>query len=329
MNKLESVSVTSPYGKPEMCSKFTITDVTNPFLMADITAIGQDYTLSFWVRSETDGSVTVSDTQYDTTAEWTKHSLKFTADSVDMAWFFDSVGVYYIYHSQLETGNQVTDWRPNPDDVEQSINDSADSIREEIIKQNTSFISTADAMIMSAVESRVAITDYGEFRDSVESRLTVMADDISMNFETTTTKLDELDEDTQSKFTKMYKHISFSSDGIMISAGENSMSIRINNNIVSFEKNGKQFGWWDGVDFHTGNIMVNVTERAQFGNFAFVPRTDGSLSFLKVAHNTGFYAVLGGGTMTIFGAYPTLVDNTLYTKDIPAVLSDNTLFLGG
>lgn len=42
------------------------------------------------------------------------------------------------------------------------------------------------------------------------------------------------------------------------------------------------FGSWDGTDFYTGNIVVRLHERAQFGNFAFVPRSDGSLSFLKV-----------------------------------------------
>lgn len=42
------------------------------------------------------------------------------------------------------------------------------------------------------------------------------------------------------------------------------------------------FGSWDGNDFYTGNIVVRLNERAQFGNFAFVPRSDGSLSFLKV-----------------------------------------------
>ena len=49
-----------------------------------------------------------------------------------------------------------------------------------------------------------------------------------------------------------------------------------------FKKNGVQFGLWDGENFYTGNIIIGVNERAQFGNFAFVPRSDGSLSFLKV-----------------------------------------------
>ena len=42
------------------------------------------------------------------------------------------------------------------------------------------------------------------------------------------------------------------------------------------------FGSWDGDDFYTGNIVVRVDERAQFGKLAFIPNRDGSLSFRKV-----------------------------------------------
>jgi hypothetical protein len=42
------------------------------------------------------------------------------------------------------------------------------------------------------------------------------------------------------------------------------------------------YGSWDGDNFYTGNLVIRVSERAQLGNFAFVPRSDGSLMFLKV-----------------------------------------------
>jgi hypothetical protein len=60
------------------------------------------------------------------------------------------------------------------------------------------------------------------------------------------------------------------------------MQLTLDNDMIIFKRNGEQFGWWDGVDFHTGNIVINVNERAQFGNFAMVPRSNNSLSFLKV-----------------------------------------------
>lgn len=116
---------------------------------------------------------------------------------------------------------------------------------------------------------------------------------------------------------------------IVIGAGKNSMSLSLRNDTISFEKDGTQFGWWDGVNFHTGNVVIDVTERAQFGNFAMVPRSDGSLSFLKVTDNTGFYAYVGSGVMTFYGSYPVLDVTTLVINDVPGELDGTTLILGG
>lgn len=89
----------------------------------------------------------------------------------------------------------------------------------------------------------------------------------------------------KNQLAKYEKHFIFNENGISIldGNGENTAELRLDTGIISFVKNGEQYGWWDGTDFHTGNIIVEVNERAQFGNFAFVPRSDGSLSFLKVS----------------------------------------------
>lgn len=93
-----------------------------------------------------------------------------------------------------------------------------------------------------------------------------------------------VDADVQAKFAELYKYIKFSGEtAITIGSGENAISLEIDNEKgIIFRKNGTALGLWDGVDFYTGNIVVEVEERAQLGNFAFVPRSDGSLSFLRV-----------------------------------------------
>ena len=91
-----------------------------------------------------------------------------------------------------------------------------------------------------------------------------------------------MDGDLQKTVETLSKYFDFGIDGLTIKAGENDMNLSLDNDLIIFKKNGQQFGWWDGVDFHTGNIVIDVTERAQFGNFAFVPRSNGSLSFMKV-----------------------------------------------
>jgi hypothetical protein len=109
-----------------------------------------------------------------------------------------------------------------------------------------------------------------------------MAEKITMNFESSTQKIAEVDGELQTVVEELQKHFEFSVDGLTIKAGESSMKLLLDNDLIKFEKNGQQFGWWDGVNFHTGNIVIEVNERAQFGNFAFVPRSNGSLDFLKV-----------------------------------------------
>lgn len=103
--------------------------------------------------------------------------------------------------------------------------------------------------------------------------------------------LDAQRSDYESFLTKFSKYIRFMEDengnpsdtAMTIGSGDSAITLEIDNEKgLIFKKNGVEFGSWDGVDFHTGNIVVDVNERAQFGNFAYVPRSDGSLSFLKV-----------------------------------------------
>lgn len=238
---------------------------------------------------------------------------------------YSEVSLSSSYEAAKEAWNKARNAQDTADNARENI----DEVRQEIVDQNTAIISSCNEIILSALESYVQTSNYEDFKQTVESQLSIMADKISMNFTTITEQINEIDSDQETKFTELYKYISFSDNGIKISAGEGEMSIRIDNDIVIFEKGDTQFGWWDGIDFHTGNIVIDVTERAQFGNFAFVPRTDGSLSFLKVANNTGFYASLRGTVLKIYAAYPTIEDTTMVITDISGSLSETTLTLGG
>ncbi len=185
-------------------------------------------------------------------------------------------------------GQQKSEWQGIIESVEQEISKSKDEtlsmVREEITTNNSSIVTDATEIIMSALENYVLTSDHEEFKRAVEAELAVLADEITMKFTTATEQIQEVDGDLQSKFNQVYKHISFSEDGIII-AGSGGLELALDDDMIVFRKNGVSFGWWDGVDFHTGNIIVDVNERAQFGNFAFVPRSDGSLSFLKVGGN--------------------------------------------
>ena len=141
----------------------------------------------------------------------------------------------------------------------------------------------ADEITSTVSSSYLTKDDYSQ----AQAELTEMFSEVSQTAESLdikfTEKTTETDNEMSTKFNELYKMISITENGISIGGGSNAMLLTVDNdNGIIFSKGGVPFGWWDGENFHTGNIVVEVNERAQFGNFAFVPRSDGSLSFLKV-----------------------------------------------
>lgn len=138
--------------------------------------------------------------------------------------------------------------------------------------------------ITSTVSSSyLAKDDYTQAQSELTEKLsevTQTASSLDIKF---TQKVTETDKEMNTKFNEFYKMINIAENGISIGGGANAMLLTVDNdNGIIFSRGGVPFGWWDGENFHTGNIVVEVNERAQFGNFAYVPRSDGSLSFLKI-----------------------------------------------
>lgn len=175
----------------------------------------------------------------------------------------------------------LKDVNNNNEEIEQ-IQDDLVNVSERIYTQSTQVISDCESIILGALESYVQTGDYEQYKKTVSSRLSALADEIVIQFNEVTESINTVKGDLKAEITDRQKRITFSEDGISIGAGENAMQLKLDNDKISFMKNNQEFGWWDGNNFHTGNVKIGVNERAQFGAFAFVPRTDGSLMFLKV-----------------------------------------------
>lgn len=119
-----------------------------------------------------------------------------------------------------------------------------------------------------------------DLTDEMNARFTVEADRVEAQFETLRDHITDLGETIKQKYIKT---ITENENGITITDSNGVYSIQLDNvEGVTIRKDGVIRSQLKDDDFYTGNIVVEVNERAQFGNFAFVPRSDGSLSFLKV-----------------------------------------------
>ena len=169
----------------------------------------------------------------------------------------------------------INDNRDRVDSVESSVYD-------EITQMATSITRDAEQIVLAALASYSKKTELEDFEKSVVAELAVMAEKISMTFESLTTEITNVDGDLQTIIEELEKHFEFAVNGLTIKAGANSMQLVLDNDVIQFIKNGQQFGWWDGVNFHTGNIFVDVDEVAQFGNYGFVPYDDGETDGLDL-----------------------------------------------
>lgn len=167
-------------------------------------------------------------------------------------------------------------------DAQKSVSQVESSLQSNFLEQMTSITRDTEQIVLAAMESYVENADYEEFKKTVSSELAVMADRITMSFTTATEQLESVNGEVLPVVEFIQKHFLFSGEGLIIKAGEDSMYLELDNELIQFFKNSSEFGWWNGVDAQLGNIIIGHNQRLQIGNFAVIPRSSGGLSVKKV-----------------------------------------------
>lgn len=196
-----------------------------------------------------------------------------------------SSGMYLWTRSLIRYSNNSTAYtEPICDSSWEAANDVSTELHQNMVSQNAEITANYEAAIKAALADYNTTGNFEDFKNAVESALATMESNVASNLSTTTERINSVEADLLAKYSHLENWIDIDTDNGTMTFGssENKITLTIENDMIIFKKNGEQFGWWDGVDFHTGNIIVELNKRAQFGNFAFIPRNDGSLSFLKV-----------------------------------------------
>lgn len=131
-----------------------------------------------------------------------------------------------------------------------------------------------------SASSLVFVTSGRTIDEELNTRFSDEAERVDDELASLRDSVNELGETVNEKYTKT---IVEDENGISITDSDGVYSIQVDNvEGVTIRKNGEIRSQLVDDNFYTGNIVVEVNERAQFGDFAFIPRKDGSLSFLKV-----------------------------------------------
>ena len=154
---------------------------------------------------------------------------------------------------------------------------------EPLVESHSAQLNVMQDSIMSNVEANYTRADeFNTYVDSQQSSLEQLSNSITAQFSESRELISSVNGALETYKDDISKYIRFSADGIEIGEEGNALTLKIDNDEIGFYKEGDQIAYWDGSTLYTGNAWITLERQFRIGNFAAIPRSDGSVSWLKV-----------------------------------------------
>lgn len=154
---------------------------------------------------------------------------------------------------------------------------------EPLVESHSAQLNVMQDSIMSNVEANYTRADeFNTYVNSQQSSLEQLSNSITAQFSESRELISSVNGALETYKDDISKYIRFSAEGIEIGEEGNALTLKIDNDEIGFYKEGNQIAYWDGSTLYTGNAWITLERQFRIGNFAAIPRSDGSVSWLKV-----------------------------------------------
>ena len=154
-------------------------------------------------------------------------------------------------------------------------------VQNDIYQNMSSSIQQSNDEIRTQVaEDYYLKSDANELIASVNTRFSQTNDEFQFRFNEFQQNISDVESGTDAQFQEINKYIRFVDGNIILGEDGNQITLKIQNDRISFLENGVEVAY-----FANRKLYVNDGEfinSLKLGNFAFVPRANGNLSFKKV-----------------------------------------------
>lgn len=147
-----------------------------------------------------------------------------------------------------------------------------------VTSQSSSMVSTCEEIILSAMEDYVETGNFTSFKETVEAQLKILADEISLNFTDTNSKIENVNGDLQEKFNTITKYFTFDIDGLTIGQTDNPYKVVIDNDRYSMQVNGLEVLWLD-AEGKAHIPELDVTAKFNLLGFNIEEDANGNVNF--------------------------------------------------
>ena len=193
-----------------------------------------------------------------------------------------TLGTTYLTFTEQTTNssNSTSNLIQKVENVESNLGITNDAIIE-LQEQTSSQISqTATEIIQTVSEDYYLKSDAEELVESINTKFTQTNDSFEFQFNEFWKEIEDVQAGTDAQFQEITKYIRFENGNIILGEEGNKLTLRIENDRISFLENNAEIAYWQNRKFYAvdGEFLSSL----KLGNFAFIPRQNGNLSFKKV-----------------------------------------------
>ena len=115
---------------------------------------------------------------------------------------------------------------------------------------------------------------------AISTQITQLSDSITFQFNQLSSAIDGNDAEARRQFTELRQYIRFEAGNIILGEAGNEITLRIENDRVSFLDAGAEVAYFSDKQLHVldGRFLNSL----RIGAFAWIPRANGNLSLVKV-----------------------------------------------
>ena len=144
----------------------------------------------------------------------------------------------------------------------------------------TEITNTEESIISTVAEQYYLKSEAEQLTTKMSTQIIQTAEDLSIQFDKFNTDLEDLTGKTDSKFEEIQKYIRFNDGKILLGESGNQLELVISNDRILFTQNKTPVAYFSNNKLYV--IDGEFTRSLRLGNFAYLPRTNGNLSFKKI-----------------------------------------------
>lgn len=151
----------------------------------------------------------------------------------------------------------------------------------DIEQRTSSTIEQSATEILSQVRDDYYLkSETDQLIESQSTQLTQTKNEFEFKFNQFSQDINDVMTGTDAKFADISKYIRFVDGNIILGEVGNELMLRIENDKITFLESGAEIAYWKNRKFYA--VDGEFINSLRLGNFAFLPRSNGNLTFKKV-----------------------------------------------